>query len=189
MKVADAIRRFLYRCSGALASLSAVGYIAIIVICVGDVILYTMTPIVLLGIYELIERCMIVAVFASFAYTQVKKAHINMVVLVERFPKVLGLCTLGLTSLISVGVTSYAAYAAWLQFLRTIDSGVQTQVLAIRNWPFFLLQTIALALLALVLLIDTLYIFMATKDGKIYDEVVEDYAMQISNKQTENSSD
>jgi len=182
MKIADVIRRLLYRSSGALASLSAVGYIAIIVICVGDVILYSLTPIVLLGIYELIERCMIVAVFASLAYTQAKKAHINMVVLVERFPRIAGMCILGLTSLVSVGVTTYAAHAAWLQFLRTFDSGVQTQVLAIRNWPFFLLQTIAMVLLALVLLIDTLYIFLATKDDKIHDEVIDDYGMQISKK-------
>jgi len=173
------IKRLLYRCAGAMGSISAIGYIAIIVLCVFDVALEKLIGKPIRGSYELVERCMVIAVFASFAYAQVKKAHINMMILIERFPRFLRLLSLGLTSLLSVGTTGYAAYAAWTQSMTAMDMNQYTGILHIPLWPFYSLQSIAMYFFAIILLLDTIYVFGAIKSNRLNEMVTEDYGMII----------
>ena len=185
----DRIKRIFYRCAGGVGVISAVGYIAIIVICIFDVILEKTISRPIQGSYELVERCMVIAVFASFAYAQTKKAHINMMILIERFPRLSRLITLGLASILSVGVSGYAAYAAWTQTRTAFRMGTMTGVLHIPMWPFFLVQTIALLFLALILLLDTIYVFAGIKSDKINEMVTEDYGMLLPEPKSGEKSD
>ena len=122
---------------------------------------------------------MVVAVFASFAYAQTKKAHINMMILIERFPRFTRLLSLGLTSIISVGTTAYAAHAAWTQSMTAMKMNQITGILHIPLWPFYTVESIAMYFFAIILLIDTIYIFGAIKNNEWNEQVTEDYGMLI----------
>jgi len=185
----DIIKRIVYRCSSGLGAVSAVGYIAIILICIFDVLLEKLFSSPIQGSYELVERCMVVAVFASFAYAQAKKAHINMMILIERFPRFTRLFSLGLTSILSVGATGYTAYAAWTQTGTAMRMSMQTGILHIPLWPFYLLESIALYLLALILLVDTIFVFVAIKSDKFNELVTEDYGMILPEAKTGDTTD
>ena len=175
----EKVKDIFYRCASGISVISAVGYILIVCICVFDVLLDKLFGSPIPGTYELIERCMATAVFASFAYTQVKKGHINMMVVIERLPRALRLILLGLVGLLSAATAGYAGYAAWTQTGTSMRMGYMTSILSIPLWPFYLLQTITLYLFAIVLLLDMLYIFVAIKSDKINEIVIEDYGMVI----------
>jgi len=176
----DKVKSVFYRCAGGVGVISAVGYLAIIAICIFDVVLEKTISRPIQGSYELVERCMVIAVFASFAYAQAKKAHINMMVLIERFPRLSRLAILGVSSVLSVGITGYAAYAAWTQTRTAIRMSTMTAVLHIPLWPFFLIQAIALLFLAIILLLDTVYVFAGIKSDRINDMMTEEYGMLLS---------
>lgn len=175
----EKIKRILYRCSEGVGVISAIGYLAIVAICVLDVALEKIFGKPIQGSYELVERCMVIAVFTSFAYAQTKKAHINMMILIERFPRLLRLLLLGLTSLLSIATTAYAAYAAWTQGVTTLKMNQITGILHIPLWPFYIVQSIAMFFFALILLLDTIYVFRAIKNDKLNELVTEDYGMII----------
>ena len=184
----DRVKGFFYRCAGILGAVSAVGYLAIIAICIGDVFLEKVFNTRILGSYELVERCMIISVISSFAYAQTKKAHINMMIIIERLPRLLRLIILGITSVLSVGTTGYTAYAAWTQCRTAYRMAMTTGILYIPFWPFYLVVSIALYLLAIILLLDTIYIFAAIKSDRINDMVTNDYRMDLREAKTEASS-
>ena len=178
----ETVKRFFYRCSGYLGAVSTIGFIVIIGICVIDVFLDKLFSMPIQGTYELIERSMVIAVFASFAYAQTKKAHINMMILLERFARLPRLILLGFTSVLSVGTTGYAAYAAWMQSRTAASMATMTGVLHIPLWPFFVLQSVAMFLFAVILTLDTIYVFAAIKNDRINDLIIEDYNMLIRGK-------
>jgi TRAP-type C4-dicarboxylate transport system permease small subunit len=167
----------MYRLSGLVGIISAVGYIAIIVLCVVDVFVEKLANAPIIGSYEMVERCMIVAVFTSFAYAQAKKAHINMPILIERFPRILRLITLGLTSVVSTGISFYLGYAAFQQFRDATQLNNVTGILKIPHGPFYLVESIAMFLFGLVLVIDTIVIFGALKSDRLNQEVNEGYGL------------
>ena len=178
----DKIKQFFYKCASGIGVASSVGYIFIIALIVVDVILEKFIGKPISGTYELIERSMVIAVFASFAYAQTKKAHINMVMVLERFPRILRLLLLGLTSALSVGAMTYAAYAAFTQYKSAVSMGMMTGILNIPLWPFYLFQSIAMFFFAIILALDTIYIFAAMKNDKVNDMITEDYGMIIKPK-------
>ena len=173
----EKIKEFFYKCAGGLSLVSSAGYVFIIGLIVVDVIMEKFLKTPISGTYELIERSMVIAVFASFAYAQTKKAHINMMILIERFPRFSRLLSLGATSVLSVGATGYAAYAAWTQSNSALQMGMMTGTLHIPLWPFYLIQSVALFLMAVILSFDTIHVFAAMKNDKINDMVTEDYGM------------
>jgi len=184
----DKLKGFIYRCANGLGAVSAVGYIAIIVICVGDVFLEKVFTIRIQGSYELVERCMIIAVFSSFAYAQTKKAHITIMMLLERFPRLARLSVLGLTSVLSVGTVGYTAYAAWTQCKTAHRMMTMTGILHIPFWPFYLIGSIAMFILAIVMLLDTTFVFAAIKSDKINKIVTKEYGMILPGSKTRDGS-
>ena len=178
----EKIKQFFYKCASGVGVASSVGYIFIIVLIVVDVILEKFIGKPISGTYELIERSMVVAVFASFAYAQTKKAHINMVMVIERFPRAIRLLALGFTSILSVGAMGYAAYAAYTQYQSAMNMGMMTGILYIPLGPFYLIQSIAMFLFAAILVLDTIYVFAALKNDKINDMIIEEYGMVIKSK-------
>jgi TRAP-type C4-dicarboxylate transport system permease small subunit len=177
------IKKFVYKISDAFGVISAVGYLAIIVICVMDVALEKILDTPVLGSYELVERCMLVAVFASFGYAQSRKAHINMTIVIEKFKRIPRLLTLGFMSVISVASTGYAANAAWTMWISSQELGQETGILHIPLWPFYLIESLAMYFFALVLCLDTIFIFIGLKNDEINDEITSDYGMMLTGKE------
>lgn len=147
------------------------GVVAIMLLNVVDVLFTKLLNKPVSGAYEITEVLLLCTVMASFAYAQSKKAHINMTILVKKFPKTLRFLIFGLMGLLSAGCAAVVGYAAILQALSAIDKGTITSVLAIPMYPFYYVEAAAMLVFALVLLYDTVLAFMAICSKK-YEELV-----------------
>lgn len=140
---------------------TAVGYIsficviAIMLLNVADVAMDALFNKRVLGGMELTQRLLMCAVFTSFAYAQSEKAHISMTILIEKFPRPIRFTLFTLMSILSVIAAGAMTYAAAVQLGVSIASNYTTEVLYIPLYPFYLVETIAMAIFTLALLYDT----------------------------------
>ena len=129
------------------------------------------TPIV--GTYELTQRLLMCAVFTAFAYGQSRKAHINMTIIIAMFPRALRFILFTLMAILSVIAAGAMTYAAAVQMNVAITTGYMTEVLYIPLWPFYLVETIAMAIFTLALIYDTvLYVIAIFRDD--YAEMIQE---------------
>ena len=150
-KVENVVGRF----TKAICYVSFVGIIAIVLLNVADVVLAKVHKPVL-GAYEITQRLLLCTVFASFAYAQTKKTHINMTILIEKFPRSVRFVIFTLMSLLSVFAAGALSYAAFYQGGVAFELGTATEVLYIPLYPFFYVQAVAMAAFVIVLLFDTI---------------------------------
>ena len=133
--------------------ISFAGIIAIVVLNVADVLLAKVSK-PILGAYEITQRLLLCTVFASFAYTQTKKGHINMTILIVKFPRVVRFSLYTLTSLLSVFAAGALTYAAYYQGGVSMGINAATEILYIPLYPFFYVQALAMAAFTIVLIFD-----------------------------------
>lgn len=146
--------------SKAVCYISFIGLLAILLLNVADVILAkTFKPI--LGAYEITQRLLMCTIFASFAYAQTKKTHINMTILIVRFPRTIRFILFTLMCLLSVFAAGALAYAAFYQGGVSRDVGTATEVLLIPLFPFFFIEALSMATFTVVLLYDAAMSFMS----------------------------
>ena len=139
----------------AICYISFAGIIIIVLLNVADVLMAkTYKPI--LGTYEITQRLLLCTVFASFAYTQTKKGHINMTILIAKFPRAVRFAFYTLTSILSVFASGALTYAAFYQGGVSMSSNAATEVLYIPLYPFFYVQALAMAAFTIVLLFDAI---------------------------------
>ncbi|MDR0491639.1 MAG: TRAP transporter small permease [Oscillospiraceae bacterium] len=155
-KIGNVVGKF----SKAICLISFLGVIAILLLNVADVVLAkTYKPI--LGAYEITQRLLLCTVFASFAYAQTKKTHINMTILIVRYPRAVRFAFFTIMSVLSVFAAGVLAYAAFYQGGTSLDAGTATEVLLIPLYPFFYVEALAMAAFAVVLLYDTVMSFIS----------------------------
>ena len=148
------IEQFFSKFTKAICYISFVGIAVIVLLNVADVVLAKIyKPI--LGAYEITQRLLLCTVFASFAYAQTKKTHINMTILIERFPRAIRFVLFTLMGILSVFAAGALTYAAYYQGGISMDLGTATEVLYIPLYPFFYVQAVAMAAFAIILLFDT----------------------------------
>lgn len=106
------------------------------------------------GSFELIEFMMVAVVFLGLGYTQVKKGHLSITLLVKSLPEnvtsIINTATNLLSGLIFLAI-------AWQNVLQTMESratGGTSAVLEIPTFPFYLLVAFGSVLLGLVFLMD-----------------------------------
>ena len=108
---------------------------------------------------------------ASFAYAQSQKAHINMGMVIRRFPRPLGLAysrSWGCCPRLRPGAVGYAAI---LQAQSAMERNAVTSVLQIPLYPFYYVEAIAMFIFAAVLLYDAVLALAAIRNDK-YAEIV-----------------
>ena len=91
---------------------------------------------------------------ASFAYAQSQKAHINMGMVIRRFPRSLGLGIFSFMGLLSAATAGAVGYAAILQAQSAMERNAVTSVLQIPLYPFYYVEAIAMFIFTAVLLYD-----------------------------------
>lgn len=156
----------------AVGCISFVCVIAMMLINVADVVMAKLIQQRVIGAYELTQRLLMCAVFTAFAYGQSKKAHINMTILIALFPRALRFTLFTLMSILSVIAAGAMTYAAFVQTGVSIDSGYMTEVLYIPLYPFYIVETLAMAIFTLALLYDTvLYAIAIFRDD--YAEMIQ----------------
>ena len=139
----------------AIAWISFVCVVAMMLMNVVDVIMGYVANKHIRGAYELTQRLLMCAVFTSFAYGQSKKTHINMTIVIAKFPRALRFVLFTVMSILSVLAAAAMTYAAAVQTGVAISTGYMTEVLYIPLWPFYVVETVAMALFTLALIYDT----------------------------------
>lgn len=161
----------------AVSLVSYAGVVIIMLLNVSDVLLTKFATKPISGAYEITESLLLCTVFASFAYAQSKKAHINMTILINIFPKGLKFLVYGLMGLLSAAVAAIVGYAAILQGLSAIDKGTVTSVLMISMYPLYYIEAGAMFIFTLSLLYDAVLSFMAMFSKKHEDIVTSTWTL------------
>lgn len=152
------------------------GVLIIMLLNVVDVCLAKLLSKPIVGAYEITECLLLCTVMASFAYAQSQKAHINMSLIIKRFPRVIKFSLFGLMGLLSTGTAGVVGYAAFVQAGNAIAKGTQTTVLGIPMFPFYYIESAAMFVFAIALLFDTIMAFMALGSKQMEEIVVSSWA-------------
>ena len=161
----------VHRFTQAIALISFVCVLLMMLMNVADVIMGYLFQAHILGAYELTQRMLMCAVFTAFAYGQSKKSHINMTIIIVHFPRPLRFIIFTLMGILSVLAAGAMTYAAAVQTGVAVSTGYITEVLYIPLWPFYVIETAAMGIFTLALIYDTILSVIA-----IFRE---DYAQMI----------
>ncbi len=154
----EKVRRLSARIGKITKGVAWISFVCVIVMMlmnVVDVIIGYLFNKHILGAYELTQRLLMCAVFTAFAYGQSKKTHINMTIVIAKFPRALRFILFTVMSILSVLAAGAMTYAAGVQTGVAISTGYMTEVLYIPLWPFYVVETLAMAIFTLALIYDT----------------------------------
>ena len=129
----------------------------------------------IIGAYEISQRLLMCAVFASFAYAQSKKAHINMTIVIVKFPRAVRFIIFTLMSVLSAFAAGAMTWAAYKQTLDCIAKGYVTEVLYIPLWPFYVVEIIAMAIFTITIIYDTILYAIAIKRDDYAEMIQKDW--------------
>lgn len=127
----------------------------------------------LAGTYEITQLLMLCTVIGSYAYGQTMKKHINMGLIVSKFPPVPRYLITGILGVASVAITVIIAIAAFQQAGGAMAKSTVTGTLFIPWWPFYTIEGVCMIIFALTLLYDTIMTFAALKGNPEVREYVE----------------
>jgi TRAP-type C4-dicarboxylate transport system permease small subunit len=163
------VEELLGKLTTALSLASYVGFFSIMLLIVVDVFLRYVFSRPILGSYEIVERAVFCSVFASFAFAQTHKAHINISMLVDLFPVRLKMFCMFATGAMSSTAAFLIAYAATKLAARALASNYTTSVLGIPLYPFYWLEFLAMLIFGAALLLDALKYLLAM----FYEEILQ----------------
>ena len=171
MKFVKKFERNLDRFIGLVSVISYAGFLFIMLLTVFDVFGRFVYNKPIIGSYEIIERTVFCAVFASFAYAQRQKAHIHITMLVILFPSKLKFICTALTGLLASVIAMYITYAAFVHSDTASSFNYTTGVLRIPLYPFYWLQCFTMGAFSLTLFFDSLKSIIALFDDDTAREV------------------
>ena len=170
------IDKVFYRVSAAVGSLSYVGIVAMTLLNLVDVILTKFFGLPIQGAYEITERLLMCTVFASLAYGQACKAHINTTLIITHFPRVLKFLVFGIVEACATAGAILWTYGAYIQIFESIRTNTVTAVLKIPLYPFYAFEFVTMIVFSLMLLWDTIIIFLAIKNDWCADHTTGSWA-------------
>lgn len=160
----------------AVSLVSYGGVLAIMLLNVVDVLMTKSFTQPIKGAYEITEVLLLCTVMASFAYAQSRHAHINIGMVLKRFPRPLALGLYSFMGLLSAATAGAVGYAAVLQAQSAVERGSVTAVLHIPMYPFYYVEAIAMFIFAMVLLYDALLALLAIRNRDYADFVISTWA-------------
>lgn len=153
------IERGIHRLSRILVLAAGAVLALMMFLTVADVILRYFFNQPILGAFELTEFMMAIVVFCGVAYAQMKKAHINVDVLINTLG-VKTRRTLGaFTCLLGSGLFSLMTWQAIVHAVKISKAGQVSRELGLPISAFILMAAFGTAILCLVLLVDSVSLF------------------------------
>ena len=172
----EKINKVFYRGAAAVGTLSYIGIVAMTLLNLVDVILTKVFEMPIQGAYELTERLLMCTVFASLAYGQACKAHVNTTLIITHFPRVLKFLVFGVMQALATVASILWTYGAYIQIFESIRTNTITAVLKIPLYPFYIFEFVTMIMLSLMLLWDTIVIFLAIKSDWCANDVTKSWA-------------
>lgn len=125
--------------------------VAMLLLTVGDVFLRFVFNRPILGSVEITEYLMVGTGFLGIAWCAAKGGHVGVDLIVSHFPPRIQAVIDSVTCLLSLGVAPIVAWQAFLQAGYAKAENVQSDLLDIPAYPFYLIVGIAFVLFSLVL--------------------------------------
>ena len=170
------LNKIVRRLTFLMSLISYAGLLAIMLLNVTDVFAAKAFTKPISGSYEITEVLLLCTVMTSFAYAQSQKTHINMTLLIKRFPRALKFSVFGTMGLLGAATAAAVGYAAILQTQSAIEKGTETAVLEIPMYPFYIVAAIAMIVFAIALLYDAVLSFGAVFSDEYRRVVTADWA-------------
>ncbi len=164
-KIRDAVSKFV---NGANYIGMAVCFVMVFVVAI-DVILRKVTGqrLSIRGSNEFSSYFLIVMCMLAIPALQVKKGHVWVNMFVDKFPAHFRSIWLGCIMTLETIVTAGFTYGCFKHALNLMQNGRTTDVLNMPWWPFAFVCAFGFAELFVLLLIDTIQLFMdASKGGE-----------------------
>ena len=174
MKILETLKKYITGIGRISGYLSYIGYALIILLTVADVILRKVANAPIVGGYEIIQYLLLVSVFASFAYCQTLRGHIQVTMFLRVFPKRVVFLLYALGGLLSTVVMLAVSYAAAQQAIYAMEKGFLSDTLHFVTYPFIWLECICMAVFGLTCLLDVIYsvaaLFKEDLRNQLYEE-------------------
>ena len=152
--------------------LSYICFFGVMMFIVTDVMLRFLFSSPILGAYEIVEQLMLCGVFASFAYAQVKGAHIHVTMVIARLPKRAAITIFALGELLSAAFAGFLCISFIQQVQMAIAFNYRSVVLKFSTVPAYVVIAIAAGVFTLTLLLSALKSFIAIFSKKYAEEVM-----------------
>jgi len=165
------LEKIVKKTTGILSTVSFVGFVFIMAITVCDIVIRYISGNSILGVYEIVERVMICAVFASFAYAQTEHAHVQITLVTAKYPAKLKFVMLALNNLLCAVASILVAYAAMKQAGVAFTSQYATGILQIPLYPFYWVVFVSMIVLCIAFLLDVVKSIAALFNREIAEEI------------------
>lgn len=165
------IDKVISRITGSICYVGYAGIVFIMLLTVIDVFTRKVFHTGIVGSYELIERTLLIMIFAAFADAQVLRGHIHVTLFLAKFPRVLSLILFGLFGLLSTAASAVCSYALLEQGRYCLSAGTTTAVLFIPHYPFYYIAAFCMLVFTLVLLWDSIKCFIGIAQEEVGEEI------------------
>ena len=120
--------------------------------------------------FDMTGFLMVLIIFCALAFQETDKEHIRIDMFVAMLPRKAGIIVDTVLNIITIGTLAYFSYAYFEDIPANRLSGASSQVLKIPEWPFYAVVSLALALFALTVLLNSIEVFIPKEAGQKTDE-------------------
>ena len=170
------LTKIIYYLSQAFNVLAYICFFGVMIFIVTDVMLRFIFNSPILGAYEIVEQLMLCGVFASFAYAQIKGAHIHVTMVIAKLPKRVAIAVFALGELLSGAFAAFLCYSFIQQVQMAIAYNYRSVVLKFSTVPAFVVISIAAGVFALTLLLSSLKSFIGIFNEEYAKEVLSNWS-------------
>lgn len=175
VKVIEKIKACVDCISRYTGYVSYIGYALIILLTVADVILRKTINKPIVGGYEIIQYLLLVSVFASFAYCQTMRGHIQVTMILRLLPRRAVFVIYTITSILTALAMSFVAFAASEQAIYVMERGFVSDTLKFATYPFIWIECICMVIFALACIMDTLQSACAIFHPELQDKLLAEW--------------
>lgn len=151
--------------------ISFIGIFIGVIFVVVDVILRYFFSAPIPGDYDITQLWLSVIVFASLAYVQTEKGHIAVTMAIKALPQKIALGIYGVATLIGAFTCGVCAYSCYELAMRAIARNTISMMAHIPLAPFEIFESICMALLCIVMVLDAILVFMAIGNQEEADKI------------------
>jgi TRAP-type C4-dicarboxylate transport system permease small subunit len=117
------------------------------------------------GLVEMSQFMLVLVIFCLMPYTETKKNHLIIGILVDRLPQRAQAIMSSIMYIFSLLVLGIATYRAFERGLFQIAAGQTSMFLRIPHWPFFFVVCICWLLLMLAIAVNLVHFLRAARRG------------------------
>ena len=156
LSISSTMRKCLAPITKVLLVIGGIATLAMLAITVANVIARKAMSAGVPGNMELVEQAMILVVFCTLAYTELKRGHVRVTFLTDLFPHKLQDILVLMTQMVTLVIVSVIGWQMAVEAKQLLLQHAATGVLGMPQWPFAAVASLAFILFSLGVLANTL---------------------------------